>query len=530
MPDTTPNGAPYPLPEDPNDVPAYIQQLAEWADDKLATEADINDSVMAAAAGDGDSDFRGALAGAVGEELATDWSPANIYLAPSRFNVRTKGAHGLGADEHVAILSAVEDAVAKGGHVQWAAGDYNMGGFPLVPKNGVTFDLIAPGQTQDTVGGAGYSMNFNSEWDETGTRLRGNGTAPGIWDGQTDQGAYAADMDTLAKKSFNIEGGAWFENFTVAIKAGAQNRPGLSYGDLGRIYVAKSCGASLELWNPQELDLDYLMDGGTLGGPLIGANISPFVPGNSRINKIYRMLPSVADAGGADALRKYRGIRLVALAGSVLNEIIFEFPQSTGYNVTELSVAGACVSGSANITVPDGTKFQVGMIVRTASDATFNGTDERAYLVKSVAGNVITLAYTLAGSAIVSSGTGAVTFKTRGYADLEVYATGGGAITATDLRHCDLEGDRVGVFLEGFRGTLGLYEVPGSPVTSAVIRNSQATTYSGGIASTNMDTNSRPLSLFSGRVGTQEWATADGIYYDEILGQSRARANNASLS
>ncbi|HTW17092.1 MAG TPA: SGNH/GDSL hydrolase family protein [Nocardioides sp.] len=49
MPETTPNGAPYPVADDPNDVPGYLRQLAEWSDENLAAGATLNDGTMAAA-------------------------------------------------------------------------------------------------------------------------------------------------------------------------------------------------------------------------------------------------------------------------------------------------------------------------------------------------------------------------------------------------------------------------------------------------------------------------------------------------
>jgi hypothetical protein len=57
MPETTPNGAPYPLPEDPNDIPGAIQALAEWSDENLAAGAALNDATVTALAIDPTSQF-----------------------------------------------------------------------------------------------------------------------------------------------------------------------------------------------------------------------------------------------------------------------------------------------------------------------------------------------------------------------------------------------------------------------------------------------------------------------------------------
>lgn len=70
MPTTT-NGAPYPSPSDPNNIPGDLQAIAEWADSALGTQAAINDSVVAAAINDPDTATAGALLASIADAIAS---------------------------------------------------------------------------------------------------------------------------------------------------------------------------------------------------------------------------------------------------------------------------------------------------------------------------------------------------------------------------------------------------------------------------------------------------------------------------
>ncbi|SDC46609.1 SGNH/GDSL hydrolase family protein [Nocardioides lianchengensis] len=98
MPETTPNGAPYPLPSDPNDVPGYLKALAEWADEQLAAGAELNDATMKAALESGGlfaTAVTASIDGVVAPAVATEEARSNAAYAPKQIAPTTAAAVGV---------------------------------------------------------------------------------------------------------------------------------------------------------------------------------------------------------------------------------------------------------------------------------------------------------------------------------------------------------------------------------------------------------------------------------------------------
>lgn len=104
------------------------------------------------------------------------------------------------------------------------------------------------------------------------------------------------------------------------------------------------------------------------------------------------------------------------------------------------AISATATNGSADLAVPDGTNFAVGVPVVFHSTAPTNFTVDVVYFVKSISGNTIQLIENTYDAVAVSSGSsGAHTLSLSGFPSIEIKASSGNAIKNSDFGQIDAE-------------------------------------------------------------------------------------------
>lgn len=285
-------------------------------------------------------------------------------------------------------------------------------------------------------------------WDFAGgSVLQGDGTFPCFQANDTDQASPADPYDGNAVTGAILRN-IGFDNFTRAVSVGAVNNIGLLWGELDTLIIRNCSDWGVHLANFMHTRIHgiwthlcqnaqryaALSDGATL------------MPGNSTIDMLFNILPY----DGRDN-RLCRGLVFDSDGSSAsLNEIYAWRLQHNCFNKTLLSVTATFTSGSADIAVPDGTKFAAYMPVVFTTTG-YGVTENIVYVVKSVSGDTIQIGTKFTDSALVPTGSGDLTLETYGMANLEI----AGRTSDSRVHNCrflgvDVEGDATAaLYLEG---------------------------------------------------------------------------------
>lgn len=317
------------------------------------------------------------------------------------------------------------------------------GGIVVLPP--VTITLLSPLPLLNGVKyqGTGWGPNFNSNGSNdlsktSGTILQGNGTFAAFAGNTTASGAAPTNFitfingDGTATNPGMIRGCGVTDltlyNFTYGVQVGAKYTPGCQYAHFERLNLIYCNQWPVSLENGaentiREININYpqTFTGNTpaIGCIYIGASGGNLMyTGNLTIDNIYIYRTSYLTRGIVFEARGTVSTRnnLIQVGKCYVQ----------GSTTTEVTSAVSSVSGTS-ITVGNGALFQVGMPVVT--DTTAGGfTAGVIYYVSSIAGNVLTLSYTLDGAAVSATGlTGNI--KTYGWPKIELNGRIEGGVT-----------------------------------------------------------------------------------------------------
>jgi len=441
---------------------------------------------------------------------------------------------GVGATDNANIVAAQAAAaalVASGGRpvVQFRSGTYQLTA-PIVPAAGVSYRGIAPVQTQAIVAPGSYLAD--GEFTVAGgTVLKGDGTFACFQANQADLSSPASTLGQTQISTVDINGFA-IDTFTYGLRIGAKNVMGLVWSKLDQLYI-KNCSVwGVYLINFVHMDIGkietVLCQNGMYFANKMDANT--YQSGNSNFQELYHLIPQ----DGRER-RGCRGIVFSSLAGTgsgttsaALNELEVGRLQVNGYNRTLLSVAATFTNASTSVGVPDGTKFLPGMLVNFTASA--NGfTTPNMYVVKTVAGNVLTLATSNTTAAIASTGTTGLTLQSYGFPNLEITSENTNARVATSrFAHIDTEGvASAGVYLENVNQIeIGITSNPTTTLCDVVTRNAAySRIYSLPAVSTDFDANSSGSAFFGARKSTVGYPMR-GIWLDTSIGANAMSIGN----
>ena len=269
-----------------------------------------------------------------------------------------------------------------------------------------------------------------------GTILRGNGTFACFEANAADLGSPASPIGATQISNAGIVGVA-IDNFTYGIHVGAKNTMGVVYGTFQDIYIKNCSQWGVKFVNFQHCEMrnikTWICQNSQWYGSDIAQNI--MMGGNSTIDELFSLIPRdgrnqqlcrniVFDSGTGD---------------SILNELKINRIQVNAFKGVQLSVTCTFTNGSANIGVPDGTRFAIDMPVLFTSSA--NGfTANVTYLVASVAGNVITIKNQVGGTSLNASGATSLTLQSWGFANIEITSRGTGGVRHSQFGQVDVEG------------------------------------------------------------------------------------------
>lgn len=325
------------------------------------------------------------------------------------------------------------------------------GGVVVLPAQTITLTGSLPLYSNVIYSGAGYALVSASAAPTSGTILSGDGTFPafyfvGIAGGSAAQATLgdlgsAASQPTWAAAFASGVGvrNMAFNNFSYAIKAGAFYNPSFRYSKFENLF-AYSC-TQFGFWfeNFQEVQFTGLTTNVCANGQYYGASGTTNLNcGNSWVSQIF----NEGSGQGAGQLGSGRGLWFNARGASTsLNYMVVRDAQSNGTGQTSSQVS-VPTNGSALLPVTDLTKFAIDMPVTFAGSA--NGFGTTIYFVVAVSGasgaGTISVALTLGGTAINSTGTSSNNVITYGYSAFEVSAySGNNGITFSMFRNLDVE-------------------------------------------------------------------------------------------
>lgn len=436
----------------------------------------------------------GAIAGPVGSE----WHPA--------------------ATDASVRAAASAASTAGGGRVMLPAGTITLTS-PLPILDGVWYVGIEPQLRQRNLANGLWLADGVPDFIG-GTVLVGNGTFAAFAANTVDQETVPTLVGDTEINNAGIMNVA-IDNVTYGIHVGAKNTMGLVWGKIDKVYVRNATQWGVRFVNCPHVDFGEIRTWLCQNGQYFGSGFvnSVFQPGNFTIRELYNLTP----ADGRDN-RLCRGI--VFDAGgptpSSLAEMHTRRIQCNGYGRTLLSVSAGFTNASTSVTVPDGTKFAVGMTVRfTATN--YGITANYIYVVQSVASNTLTLGTSRTTAAITATGTGSLTLETYGFPNIELIASSGSGsrIAGSTFGLIDTEGDTtVGLYCENVSTSyIFLHDIPVNALTSVVFRNTTYTEiHSVNSASTDFDANSASNSWFYGTRGTIRQRPGLGMWNDTTLG------------
>jgi hypothetical protein len=405
--------------------------------------------------------------------------------------------------------AAVKANALGGGIVHIPQGDITLTS-PLTVYSGVRYKGVDPVLS--------FSLDSpDSAWAwVSGTQLHGDGTFACFEANNTDQGSPASPFGSNAISNFGVKNLA-INNFTYGVHVGAVNNFGFMGSLIKNIWFTSCSQWAISLSNFMHSPVERVWARNCQNGYYFAASgaSSVVMPGNTRMHSLFNIIPN----DGRDN-RLCRGIVFDAnVANAILNEIYVDRIQNNSFNRTKLSVS-ATFNGTANIGVPDSTKFMVGMPVTFTASA--NGfTANQTYIVLSAAANVITLGNSRTSAAIVASGSTGLTLESWGMPCMEVISAAASAkVQNSKFFGVDIEGaSSAGLYVEnGASNEFNISEIPGSAHNHIVGRSASFSTFRSNNGVNHDFDGSSTTSEFYGTLAANRQRVLRGNYRDSTLG------------
>ena len=266
----------------------------------------------------------------------------------------------------------------------------------------------------------------------------GTGTLP------TDQAAFANEMAT----NWGIQY-CGFDNFTSAVHVGAQNKGGGFFFNLRDLLIKNTKVWGLRVTN----SMHYLIErikvvNSFAGGAALFEGDCPdtiLQTGNCFIRHFFACPNGDASGNTPKQRRLAKGVEFRASHSGggtgILNEVHVDGLQVNMFNRTGLSVTATFTSGSANVQVPDGTEFAVGMPLRFTTTPASGFATNTIYVVRSVIGNNLQLALDRSSTVITAGSSTTATLVCNGQPAMSVYGdTANSRVNNSRFMGLDLEG------------------------------------------------------------------------------------------
>ncbi len=322
-------------------------------------------------------------------------------------------------------------AISAAANAAYAAG----GGIVQLPPVTITLTGPLPVLAGVQYNGSGFG-SYGALGNFTGTILYGNQTFDCFDYNATDAGSqpYAnlAAQEAAMVSGFGISN-LTISNFVYGIKIGSLWNAGASGPRFTNLAICQCTAWGMWLENTQ-LEVCSNLSISKNGNNLMLRSSNPFLNcGNATFTWVTAsyLTPSGTSPFG-------RGITVQSVNSSSMNDVAF-FHIDSDTGVTPITQAATMSNASANITITDGTKYQIGLPVTFSANANgfIAGT---LYFILTLSGNVVTLGNTTYGTAITPTGSTAVNMITAGFAGFSVEGDGTIASTAINVTGMDLEG------------------------------------------------------------------------------------------
>lgn len=322
-----------------------------------------------------------------------------------------------------AIKTALDSAYAAGGGI-----------VRLLP---ITYTLTEPLPIYSGVWlmGEGATINPSTYAISGGTILVGDGTFAAFEYNAFDLGSNLTNAQIKAGLLNNIRiESLGIKNFTFGLHFGGLYNPAFMHSIFRNLVITNCTDWAVYAENFGYSFFENIVSRFCNNGQwYCGSAGANYNFGNSNFRRVFNEMGS----GGTP-----RGIVFCSRGtSSAFNDLIVQDVQSNS-NYGSTTQAATMSNGIADITITDGTKFQLGMPVTVS--ATANGfTQNRIYFVSSVIGNVIQLANTSGyGTAISATGSSAVNIVTYGWPALEIAAFDSSAsVQSSSFASIDVEGN-----------------------------------------------------------------------------------------
>lgn len=401
---------------------------------------------------------------------------------------------------------------AGGGTVFLPSQRILLAGTPLVPVNGV--EVIGAGLPI-----LNYATNSAPIPDSSGVLTNGGGTtldggggaciqankaALGVWAQPTQ--FVQAGITNFAFRNLN------FTNCSRAVDLGNTNNPGGWYGEFENLFCAGATDYGFWITNFQHCKFRRIYTYGCVNGGQFYGNDVPSAtlqPGNSIWEDCYSVVST----------QTARCMTFLVTQGQQ-NEGFLSRIQCNRFGPGTITQAATMANTSANIGVTDSTKFLPQMPVTFS--AVVNGFTQVTYFVLTSAANVITVALTIGGAAVVATGATAVNVITQGFPGLEVIALPGAVISSHTYANIDCEGGgTAAIVLQNANNcTMAVSQVPGSGQSTISLcgRSAQFSQFFGNAAlNTDFDAASGTSSFYGTRSANSVNLSLQGLYFDQAL-------------
>ena len=435
--------------------------------------------------------------------------------------VAMPSASGVASTDADALARAIVTAtalVAAGGRptIQFQAGIYRLNeGVPLV--EGVSYEGVPP-VLSSVFQGVGYMPDADFEF-VGGTVLLGDGSSDCFYVNTTDVASVVEPTFAQSQVAGVRVYGFGVDGYVNGFHAGAENVMGLVWGEVDELYFRNCSEWGMQLVNYQHVSVGRITDCLCANGQWYGTRVATTTlnPGNSVFRDLFHKHQDSTHLGRGIVFEADEPAGGVAALG--LTNVISA--QANCFNRTTITQTATFTNTSSTVAVTDGTKYRVGMPVYfTTSAAGFLA--EQIYVVKSVAGNNLTIASSRHEAAIVASASTTASMVTNGFAGVEIVGVNTGSLVAGfRFLDIDVEGDpTVGVYAENLY-TGNIYCSYADGTVGIVGRNCVAIQFSGTSAGpTDFDPGSTDKSSFHGhRLGHLQYGLS-GLSTDEERGNA----------
>jgi hypothetical protein len=338
------------------------------------------------------------------EGLAGDTDVAlNLHVNPFADNLIVAAA------TEDSVRAAMEQCFALGGGVVKVLRGVCLLAATLPMLSGVVVEGT-------TIGDLTFSTIPDSTWafDEGRmTLFKGDGTFPAFSHNSIDSGTVPTVQADFANEMVTAHGLRFlaFDNFTAAFVEGAMNKGGGFAGTFVDLFVKNTTWYGFAMRNSMHhvADRIHVVDSYRGGVCLIECNVPSSIlqTGNMKLGSIFGC--PIGNTAGVTAKqrRQAKGVHIYAGDGGsgtcILNEVHMDYVQVNMFNRSALTPLCNFSNGSANVAVPDGSEFLVGMPIRFTGTPAAPFTTNRIYIVRSINGNNIQLSLSRTGSIITAS-------------------------------------------------------------------------------------------------------------------------------